>query len=69
MLGATLMRDINLIRRNQRGLTLVELLAVIVILGIVFSIAGISLCGTKEFEEEDVCGANQWSWRISIGGI
>jgi hypothetical protein len=35
------------------------LLAVIVILGIVFSIAVISLGGTKERTEEDVCAANR----------
>jgi hypothetical protein len=37
----------------------VELLAVIVILGIVFSIVVISLGGTKERAEEDVCAANR----------
>ncbi len=36
-----------------------ELLAVIVILGIVFSIAVISLGGTKEKAEADVCAANR----------
>jgi Tfp pilus assembly protein PilE len=51
------MKDINLFRRNQRGYTLVELLAEIVIPGIVFSIAVISLGSTKEKAEEDVCAA------------
>jgi hypothetical protein len=37
----------------------VELLAVIVILGVVFSIAVISLSDTKERAEEDVCAANR----------
>lgn len=45
--------------RNQRGFTLVELLAVIVILGIVFSLAVISLGSTKEKAEADVCAANR----------
>jgi prepilin-type N-terminal cleavage/methylation domain-containing protein len=53
------MKDINFFRRDQRGFTLVKLLAVIVILGIVFSIAVISLGGTKERAEEDVCVANR----------
>ncbi|OAT80993.1 hypothetical protein A6P54_13440 [Bacillus sp. MKU004] len=53
------MKDINFFRRNQRGFTLVELLAVIVILGIVFSIAVISLGGTKERAKEDICAANR----------
>ncbi|MBH9967902.1 type II secretion system protein [[Bacillus] enclensis] len=53
------MKDINFFRRDQRGFTLVELLAVIVILGVVFSIAVISLGGTKERAEEDVCAANR----------
>ncbi len=57
--------------RDLRGFTLVELLAVVVILEIVFSIAVISLGGTKERAEADVCVANQvqWSWRISTGLI
>jgi prepilin-type N-terminal cleavage/methylation domain-containing protein len=59
MLGANLMKDINLFRRDQRGFTLVELLAAIVILGIVFSIAVISLGGTKEKAEGDVCDVNR----------
>jgi prepilin-type N-terminal cleavage/methylation domain-containing protein len=58
MFGAILMKNVNFFR-NQRGLTLVELLAVIVILGIVFSIAVISLAGTKEKAEEDACVANR----------
>jgi prepilin-type N-terminal cleavage/methylation domain-containing protein len=58
MFGAILMKNSNFFR-NQRGLTLVELLAVIVILGIVFSIAVISFGGTKEKAEEDVCVANR----------
>jgi prepilin-type N-terminal cleavage/methylation domain-containing protein len=52
------MKDVNFFR-NQRGFTLVELLAVILILGIVFSIAVISLVGTKGRAEEDVCAANR----------
>ncbi|MBN8193793.1 type II secretion system protein [Bacillus sp. NTK074B] len=52
------MENFRLIR-EQRGFTLVELLAVIVILGIVFSIAVISLVGTKEKAEMDVCAANR----------
>jgi prepilin-type N-terminal cleavage/methylation domain-containing protein len=52
------MKDVTLFR-NQRGFTLLELLAVIVILGIVFSIAVISLGGTKERAEECVCAANR----------
>jgi prepilin-type N-terminal cleavage/methylation domain-containing protein len=69
------MMNLRLIR-NQRGFTLVELLAVIVILGIVFSLAVISLGGTKEKAEADVCAANLvelessigvvWLWRIWI---
>jgi prepilin-type N-terminal cleavage/methylation domain-containing protein len=45
--------------KGINGFTLVELLAVIVILGIVFSIAKISLGGTRERVEEDVCAANR----------
>jgi prepilin-type N-terminal cleavage/methylation domain-containing protein len=69
------MMNLRLIR-NQRGFTLVELLAVIVILGIVFSLAVISLGGTKEKAEADVFAANLvelessigvvWLWRIWI---
>jgi prepilin-type N-terminal cleavage/methylation domain-containing protein len=66
MFGAILMKDVNFFR-NQRGLTLVELLAVIVILGIVFSIAVISLAGTKEKVEEDVCDANRMELENQYG--
>ncbi|TDL78999.1 type II secretion system protein [Peribacillus frigoritolerans] len=52
------MKNLRFIR-DQRGFTLVELLAVIVILGIVFSIAVISLGGIKERTEPDVCAANR----------
>ncbi|WP_197489751.1 type II secretion system protein [Rossellomorea aquimaris] len=52
------MKNIRLMD-NQRGLTLVELLAVIVVIGVVFSIAVISLGGTKERTEADVCAANR----------
>jgi prepilin-type N-terminal cleavage/methylation domain-containing protein len=45
--------------KGNNGFTLIELLAVIVILGIIFSIAVISLGGTKESAEEDVCAANR----------
>jgi prepilin-type N-terminal cleavage/methylation domain-containing protein len=75
MLGASLMKDINLLRRDQRGFTLVELLAVIVILGIVFSIAVISLGGTKEKAEKDVCAANrvelenQYRGHLALGDV
>jgi prepilin-type N-terminal cleavage/methylation domain-containing protein len=59
MLGAILMKYINFSRRDQSGITMVELLAGIVIIGIVISIAVISLGGTKERAEEDVCAANR----------
>jgi prepilin-type N-terminal cleavage/methylation domain-containing protein len=44
---------------NQSGLTLGELLVVIVVIGIISSIAVISLRGIKEMAEEDVCAANR----------
>jgi prepilin-type N-terminal cleavage/methylation domain-containing protein len=44
---------------NQGGLTLVELLTVIVIIGIISFIAVISLRGIKEKAEEDVYAANR----------
>ncbi len=61
------MKDFSLIR-DQRGFTLVELLAVIVILGIVFSVAVISLGGTKEKAEMDVCAANRVELGKQYGG-
>jgi competence protein ComGC len=63
MLGANLMKDINLFRRNQRGFTLVDALADNVILVIVFSIAVISLGGTNERAEKDGCAVN----RVELG--
>jgi prepilin-type N-terminal cleavage/methylation domain-containing protein len=68
MLGAKLMKDIHFLKRNQRGFTLVELLAVNVILGIIFSIAVIFLGGTKERAEEDVCAANLVELEIQYRG-
>jgi prepilin-type N-terminal cleavage/methylation domain-containing protein len=68
MLGTNIMKGINFFRSDQRGVTLVELLAVIVILGIVFSIAIISLGGTKERAEEDVCAANRVEFGESVSG-
>jgi prepilin-type N-terminal cleavage/methylation domain-containing protein len=44
---------------DKRGLTLVELLAVIVIIGILSSIAVISTLGLVENTEEEVCVANR----------
>jgi prepilin-type N-terminal cleavage/methylation domain-containing protein/prepilin-type processing-associated H-X9-DG protein len=44
---------------DNRGLTLVELLAVIVIIGILNSIAVISILGMVEDTEEEVCVANR----------
>lgn len=43
---------------NKRGLTLIELLAVIVIIGLLSSIAVISVLGLIKDTEEDVCEAN-----------
>ncbi|MGM0792383.1 MAG: type II secretion system protein [Bacillota bacterium] len=43
---------------NNRGLTLVELLAVIVIIGILGSVAAISVLGLIKGTEEDICEAN-----------
>jgi prepilin-type N-terminal cleavage/methylation domain-containing protein len=51
--------EIKRIIKNQSGLTLVELLSVIVVLGIIFSIALISLGGIKEEVEGDVCAVNR----------
>lgn len=45
---------------NKRGLTLIELLAVIVIIGLLSSIAVISVLGLIKDTEEDVCEANRW---------
>ncbi|WP_061808967.1 type II secretion system protein [Rossellomorea vietnamensis] len=61
------MKNLRLVR-DQRGFTLVEILAVIVILGIVFSIAVISLGGTKERAEADVCAANRLELAKQYGG-
>ncbi len=44
--------------RDERGLTLVEVLAVIVILGIVTSVAVLSFVGVREQVVVDVCHAN-----------
>jgi prepilin-type N-terminal cleavage/methylation domain-containing protein len=45
--------------KKPEGLTLVELLAVIVVLGIIFTITVISLGGIKGKVERDVCTANR----------
>ncbi|WP_252183441.1 type II secretion system protein [Rossellomorea vietnamensis] len=44
---------------DKRGLTLIELLAVVVILGIISSIAVIAVLGVICDTEEEVCEANQ----------
>ncbi|WRP06325.1 type II secretion system protein [Rossellomorea aquimaris] len=54
--------------KNQSGFALVELLAVVVILGIVFSIVVLSLGGTKERAEADVCAANRVELEKQYGG-
>ncbi|RIW36059.1 type II secretion system protein [Bacillus salacetis] len=44
---------------DKRGLTLIELLAVVVILGIISSIAVLAVLGVIGDTEEEVCEANQ----------
>lgn len=51
------LKNVGFLRLNNRGLTLVELLAVIFIFGILSSIAVISVLGLIENTEEDVCEA------------
>ncbi|WP_010175464.1 type IV pilin protein [Bacillus coahuilensis] len=44
--------------KNERGLTLIELLAAVAILGVLSAIAVVSYFGIKENTERDVCDAN-----------